>query len=228
MFFAIFTNGIGLDKSIAEVARKNGNVGFFLSCNGINEESNKTRGEGSYAFIDRSMKILHDTGVPFAISFTVMKENYLHISDPDVIHFFENRGAVSLFYISHIPANGNRLMPDSVQQIELSNRLNIKTKVILFNYADLTTFGYCRAGYRHVFIDADGTVSPCFTMGINMGNVHKRTLEEIITSDFSLEYRKLKKHVGPLCMAMHAPREVLELARKMGISETNPILHNFC
>jgi len=229
MFFAVFTNGIELDHEFAKLVSDQANVALFLSCDGIGDVSEQTRGVNSFRHVEKAMGILQKERVPYGVSFTVRRNNYQHLSCKETIRYFESEGALALFYVPFIPSNGDREhMLSTEEKTTLNKNLSgITSKLAIFNYADLTSFRYCRAGTKHMYIDVNGDVSPCFTMGLRVGNIHNQKLEEILNSDFMKEYYQLKEKKGPTCLALSSATEILELAEKYSITQTNTILCNF-
>ena len=70
MFFLTYTNGTLFDEALADSLAALGNVAPAISVEGYQAETDRRRGEGVHARIERSMEMLKSRGVMFGISAT--------------------------------------------------------------------------------------------------------------------------------------------------------------
>jgi radical SAM protein with 4Fe4S-binding SPASM domain len=226
MFFVAFTNGIGLDERAARLAQS-ANLVYVLSCDGLGPVNDAIRGRGSFAAIDRASRLLEEEGVAYAVSCDVRQANYNHLASEGFVRYFDRRGATALFFIGYLPVSGEHrgIMLSPKQERSFSERLSAleqSSGAVLFNYANLTRMYSCRSGSKHIYIDTDGSVSPCFTLDIVAGNVREQSLERIITSPFFEEYLSFKERCAPgTCVAVCHPDGIASLAQKHGLPTTN-------
>ncbi|MBC8494882.1 radical SAM protein [archaeon] len=231
--FFIFTNGKNLNEDFIESAKKNRNALYFLSCDGIGEVSDQSRGKGSFQYIDSAINKLSAEKIPYALSFTVRANNWEHLSEIETMKYFEERGALlSLFFpygaMDGIYEGETRMMKKE-SRMEFGQRLTAlqdQTNMILMDYAGVINFKGCRAATGHFFINANGDVGPCFTFGGEMGNIKNDPLERIITSNFAADFRRLHEIYPNNCLVNVAPSEIRRITSNHGKGDGGTIINN--
>jgi MoaA/NifB/PqqE/SkfB family radical SAM enzyme len=230
--FSIFTNGIGLTREVADVAAENCNSIFLLSCNGVGEMSDRTRGAGSFRGVENAIGYLNRNNVPYSVSATVMEYNLEHLCSEDFIRYFEDRGAIGILYVLFMPLDGEYKgrMPTREQVERFRARLaeqQTRSRMLLQSYTNLTNTSACRAGTHHFYVNADGEVSPCFAISYSMGNVHEQRLEDILTSPFAHDFRQMREEMPKKCAAIADPQRIIKTAEQHGLRPTCATMANY-
>jgi len=221
-YFAIVTNAIGLDDRCVKTTLANWNVFWYLSLNGMKEKSEKVRGEGSFSYTERAMKLLASNRIPFGASVVVSKNNWGEVSSKEFLGFLADNGAVNAAFLQMAPID--EYCAHESLSIEERGRFSERLKKTLkegritgINYAEeVKTFG-CSAGKRHYYITSKGEVMLCNLMSASLGNIKNDSFENIISSGFARDYRTLSASYPPSCLASGAPGKIRELAVKHGL-----------
>ena len=205
--YGILTNGILLnDEKISKLKKLEINY-TQVSLEGMEENNDKIRGQGTFKKIIKAIKLLVKNGVNTSISVTVTKQNLKDI--PSLIKLAEKSGVNSLGLRRFIPiGRGEKikkliLSPQETKKLYLyivktnQKLANQKLKLRLNIGCEdgiLAQEGYevntCVAGYSSLTILPNGDVYPCRRLPIYVGNVLKQTLEEIFYE--SEELKKLR------------------------------------
>ncbi|MBR9693406.1 radical SAM protein [Candidatus Woesearchaeota archaeon] len=228
MVFTLFTNGVNLQDHHIETFMKRANTIVMLSTDGLYEVNDAIRcgrpgGKGSFEYIEAAADRLHEHNLPFALSASVRQSNADNISSDEFMRFFADRGAIAAFFVGYIPTTGDYQthMLRQNQLGEFSERLadaQLRTNIMLFNYANLTNMYGCRAGLKHLYVEADGAVSPCFALDVAFGNINKDSLDEILSVKFA-SFRKMRENLPySACIATTAADAVEMLAQKEGLA----------
>ncbi len=151
-------------------------------------------------------------GVPFGLSITVSRDNYLDVLSEEFLdYFFLELGAFYGFYFQYLPVGRNadfKLMPTPSQRFEFWKEIwNIIEKKKLFlldfwNHGPLVK-GCISAGrdggYLH--IDWNGKVMPCVFTPFSAGNINDiykngGTLNDLWKTPFLKSIRDWQKEYG--------------------------------
>lgn len=172
------TNGTLFDKYAQELGKcKNLNkINFSLHC-----EHNKPN---YLEYIFENIKYLPDTTVIYRL--WTMKNNELDNNSQEIVD------KIKEYY---------NLSTETVNKIKNENNIKISSRIFVdkdneFTWPEINTHkscGYCYGLNTHIAILVDGTVVPCCLDSngvINLGNIYKDNLEDIINSD---RYQNLLK-----------------------------------
>lgn len=217
MFYTIFTNAIGLNNEAIDVAKKHVNVAFLLSCDGFEETNDAIRGNGSYRYVTDGAMKLTQAGIPFGLSTTLRSTNRTQVLDQNYISFWEQNNAAFILYTGFIPHDNSLVQLQAAPTVVLADKINdlqADASLLLLNYGDLTTLRSCRAGDRHLYIETNGDVSPCFAAPLPLGNLHEFSLEEIISNPKLQQFKDIKPNYPQMCAGVHARDEINSLISK--------------
>ncbi|MEN6409512.1 MAG: radical SAM protein [Anaerolineaceae bacterium] len=251
VFFLMYTNGTLIDDAMAKRLAELGNVTPAISVEGWRERTNERRGPGVFEQVLQSMERLRRAGVPFGISLTATRNNAEEILSDEFIDFFFNEQGVLYGWLFHYMPIGRSftldLMPTPEQRVWMWKRVwEIIRQRHLF-LADFWNHGTlsdgCLASGRsdgggYLYVDWNGTVSPCVFVPYSPVNVREvyangGTLNDIWKDPFfgSIRqwqgtYRKEKGNWLAPCIirdhhrdlrrliALHEPEPTDENARK--------------
>jgi MoaA/NifB/PqqE/SkfB family radical SAM enzyme len=180
--FLAFTNGTLINRDMALKIADCKNITPAISVEGMKSATDERRGEGIFEKVLNAMDHLKEAGVPFGISVTVNRENYLDVlKDEFLDFFFENKGAFYGFYFQYLPVGRNAdfdRMPTPSQRLVFWQQVwevIEKRKILLLDFWNHGTLvdGCVAAGrdggYLH--IDWDGNVTPCVFAPFSAGNI---------------------------------------------------------
>lgn len=195
----LITNGTLID---GETAKTLGNLGLKhvqVSLEGLKENHDYLRGEGTYEAAVESIRLLAGENVNVAVRTTVNKRNVKEIEE--VADLVVDLGASKLGMVRFFPAGrgmayGEELMLDAggmylfhltVKEIKEKYRDKIEISTDPCGFLEEEVFrqyleegtSLCPCGKAWCLVKADGTVSPCEIMIFNAGNVRGQGFGEI-------------------------------------------------
>ena len=184
-------------------------VGIAVSLDGIGDVHDRIRGiDGGFEKVLETLKQLKKVGYRnVRVAFTAQKENVKHLGavyDLSRQFGFQFTTAVvqnSEFYFC--TSENQQVDPEDLERelkyVMRKELLSLSPKrwlrayfysgVLRYNSVGERALG-CRAGRDSVFIDPEGKVYPCLTLGKEMGNINESSLEEIWRSEKADEVRK--------------------------------------
>lgn len=221
----INTNGLLLNRELLEELIDAGVNYFQVSLDGLEEEHEKIRGEGTFKKTIENMKLIceYKDKVRLHVSSVVSK---LNINKMDIfVDYLENKMQLPIQIIGfkrYVPKNimagkynlgkdGLKQMWENVQQITTKYRGKVeivcdfpiknvfnkeKAEFVMKKY-NLECAG-CSAATSGPAIRSDGSVSPCSLLDVSYGNLVENSIEQIYESDIfeNLIKRKLTGKCG--------------------------------
>jgi MoaA/NifB/PqqE/SkfB family radical SAM enzyme len=191
IFFQVFTNGTLIDERMAGTLAELGNVLPAFSVEGWEKETDARRGPGVFQKILAAMARLKEEGVPFGYSATATRQNNELIISDEFVNFLAEQGCFVGWYFNYIPIGKKptlELMPTPEQRIHRLKRLRElrkKSSILLADFfSDGPMVGGCIAGDRYLHINCRGDVEPCVFIHFSVDNVRRKTLAEILDSEF--------------------------------------------
>jgi MoaA/NifB/PqqE/SkfB family radical SAM enzyme len=183
-----------------------------LSVEGMKEETDRRRGNGTFDKILKSMEAIRGAGVPFGISVTAGSSNLPEVLSNEFLDFFfKTQGAFYCFYFQYLPLGRNSdfgRMPSPGQRLEFwKNLWEVIERKKLFlidfwNHGPLVK-GCISAGRDggYFYIDWNGNIMPCVFAPYSAGNIIElyktgRSLENIWDSGFFKSIRKWQAEKG--------------------------------
>ena len=207
----IFTNGIVINKELADFLYKN-NASLIVKLNSVDNAKiqNQMVGNVSGAFekIQNTLAILQKVGfnkttpTRLAIETVISKTNLTEI--PKIFKFARMNNIYP--YIELVtPAGRDAEYSDIITKIEAKNIFYELLKI------DETEFGYtwiprppqiastCKYYFTAVYINSDGVVQPCPTVKIELGNLKHEKLSEILNKPQTKNIRDIQKNIKGKC-----------------------------
>lgn len=186
VIFLIFSNGTKIaGDTVRAIAKMSYHISVLLSIEGFKEDTEERRGLGVYDAVINSMKLLKEKDIFFGFSATVTKKNIHGITTYEFIDEMVALGCQIGWYTDFVLADRdlkNRCSLSASEKTtakERINRLRMDKKISLIHFpADER--GNCQAGRELLYINYDGSVTPCPFFSYDIGNIKKQTLEEIL------------------------------------------------
>lgn len=177
--FMMYTNGTLLDDSKVQDLIQLGNLSPAISLEGWEAETDARRGAGVFKKIVAAMDRLREAGVFFGFSLTYTSRNVEAATDPELIQFLMDKGALYSWYFMYVPVGKD---PDTslVVSPEQRNRIREFTWRMLREKGtfifDFWNSGHlsegCIAGGRYFHINNRGDIEPCVFFKFTTHNIH--------------------------------------------------------
>jgi MoaA/NifB/PqqE/SkfB family radical SAM enzyme len=232
MFFQVYTNGTLIDESLAKRLSRLGNVLPAISVDGWEEETDVRRGPGAFQRILSTMARLREEGVLFGFSATATRHNNELIMSDEFVNFFAQQGCFLGWYFNYIPIGKKPdldLMPTPEQRIFRQKRLmelRPKAPMILVDFwNDGPLVGGCIAGDRYLHINCRGDVEPCVFVHFSVDNIRKKSLAEILNSEFFQAIRRRQPYARNYyrpCLVIDHPHLLRQVVEESGAHPTHP------
>jgi len=232
MFFQVYTNGTLIDESLAKRLSRLGNVLPAISVEGWEEETDVRRGPGAFQRILSTMARLREEGVLFGFSATATRHNNELIMSDEFVNFFARQGCFLGWYFNYIPIGKTPdldLMPTPEQRIFRQKRLmelRPKAPMILVDFwNDGPLVGGCIAGDRYLHINCRGDVEPCVFVHFSVDNIRKKSLAEILNSEFFHAIRRRQPYARNYyrpCLVIDHPHLLRQVVEESGAHPTHP------
>jgi MoaA/NifB/PqqE/SkfB family radical SAM enzyme len=231
-FFQFYTNGTLLTEKIIKELVAIGNAVPMLSIEGWEKQTDERRGKGVYTKLMRAMDIMKKYKLPFGISVAVTNKNAAIISSDKFMKFIVGKGAFFVWWFLYMPIGREpdlSLMPTAKQRKMLFERgkdIREKYPIFLIDFwNDAPKVGGCIAGKQYMHITSKGDVEPCIFTHFAADNVHKKSLLEIMDSDYFKALRKMQPYNDNLfmpCMWIDNPEVARDVHKKYGVYPTHP------
>ncbi|HWQ63417.1 MAG TPA: radical SAM protein [Methanospirillum sp.] len=196
MLFAIFTNGLLIDESLAAEIGKKKNIVPILSIEGDREATDSRRSGGVYDAAIRSFSLLRQNGIFFGCSVTVSSKNFTEVTSDRFVKEMISFGCRLITFVEYVP------IEEETSDVTLSDDQHNLLNNILSGFSDLypaliigfpgdeEAFGGClSAGRGFVHISPSGDLEPCPAAPISDVNVTQIPLREALKSDLLAKIR---------------------------------------
>ncbi|MCU0247316.1 MAG: radical SAM protein [Bryobacter sp.] len=192
MYFLTYTNGTHFDESVVKDLARLGNVAPAISVEGYAAETDRRRGAGVFAEIERAMERLQRRGVMFGISVTYTRENVETVTTDEFVEYYQERGAVFAWYFMFMPVGKDpvlALVPTPAQRLHCGRRVaELRDRHPLFLgdfWNDGPAVGGClAAGRRYLHILNSGRVEMCAFAHFGVDNIREKSILEAANSPF--------------------------------------------
>jgi MoaA/NifB/PqqE/SkfB family radical SAM enzyme len=195
--FQIYTNGTLIGENEARKFGDAGNVMAMLSVEGLEEATDRRRGDGAFRKITWAMGHLREEGVPFGFSATATRHNAEEIASEKFVNEMLSVGCLYGWYFQYIPVGRNpdmSLMVTAAQREMMRKRTYHLRNTLPIYLGDFWNDGPevqgCMAGgKRYLHITNRGDVEPCVFCHFAVDNVKDKTLTEALRSPFFRDIR---------------------------------------
>ncbi|MCG9479799.1 MAG: radical SAM protein [Actinomycetia bacterium] len=231
-FFQIYTNGQLIDKKVAARLAELGNAVPCMSVEGFEKETDERRGKGAWKNIMQAMDNLREAGVLFGFSVTATRPNNEMVVSEEFIDLFVEKGAFVGWYFNYIPIGKEpnmELMPTPEQRDYRRKRIleirKTKSIIVADFWNDGPLVNGCMAGGKnYLHINVNGDVEPCVFVHFAADNIKEKSLEEVLTSDFFMGFRKrqpyTENHLRP-CSIIDTPQALRDIVAESGAYATH-------
>ncbi len=168
MFSFLSTSGFEHSKSKYSKLKESGLSLICVSLNGILEEHNATTRNGFH----ESISAIQDavlSGLPCYVNVVVSDDNIKQLQQ--IAYFLKTMGVAGVCVLRPFPSNDNQYIP-SVSKETIVNLQNIVKENVDFirvencfkeywEYGKAEVFKCCDQGNRVIFVNVNGTISPC-------------------------------------------------------------------
>ncbi|NSW84310.1 MAG: radical SAM protein [Syntrophothermus sp.] len=195
----LITNGTLVDREVASTLGSLGLKHVQVSLDGLKENHDYLRGDGTYEAVLESVRLLAEEGVSVAVRTTVNRRNVGELEK--IADLAVGMGASKLGFVRFFPAGrGMGYKEDLMLDAEGMRSFRLTGKKIKEKYRDKIEISadpcgfleeeifqqylqeesiLCPCGKTWCLVKPDGTVSPCEIMTFNAGNVRKQRFETI-------------------------------------------------
>jgi len=232
IYFQVYTNGTFIDPPLAKTLSRLGNVLPAISVEGWEEETNARRGPGVFQKILAAMSSLREEGVLFGFSATATRQNNELLISDEFVNFLAEQGCFIGWYFNYLPIGKKPtmdLMPTPEQRIYRRKRLvelRKKTPMIMADFwNDGPLVGGCIAGDRYLHINSRGDVEPCVFVHFSVDNIKKRSLAEVLNSEFFHAIRRRRPYSPNYyrpCMIIDHPHLLRQVVGECRAHPTHP------
>ncbi|HTY51859.1 MAG TPA: radical SAM protein [Methanomicrobiales archaeon] len=196
IIFGVITNGLLIDRGMAERFASLHNVVPVISFEGFEGETDARRGEGVYRRLNETCRLLDDAGVFFGCSLTVTRENYSLVTDDRFITQMIDTGSRVFAFVEYVPVQEGTggLVLSGDQRAGLVRCLRAypaKYPALFLGFpGDEEAFGGClSSGRGFVHVSASGDLEPCPAAPFSDSDLTKVPLKEALQSRFLREIR---------------------------------------
>jgi len=221
ILFPVFTNGTKLDKSVIDLFETHRNLVPIISIEGDEAETDARRGQGVYAQIIDSMRVLHKRGLLFGVSVTVTSSNLDAVTDDDFVSELEQSGCKVILFVEYVPFEQPDIALNDESRNKLATRIDElrserETVIIISFPGDEAESGGCLAAGRGFFhISASGNAEPCPFSPYSDLNLQNTSLRDAINSPLFTRLREegilATPHTGG-CVLFEQEEAVAQLA----------------
>jgi MoaA/NifB/PqqE/SkfB family radical SAM enzyme len=232
MVFQVYTNSLLLTKPDLARIVKAANTGLAISVEGLEAETDKRRGKGTFSRVTENMQEIKRLGGMVAFSATATRENMDEILSDRFIQTMIDQGCLYGWYLMYLPV-GTRsvleLMPTPAQRIYLSKRvkeLRRKNPILLgmfWNDGDILEG--CMSPKKYIHINSRGDVEPCVFMHFSTHNIREHSWVEVLQAPFFQRLREKHPfnpdHRRP-CPVIDNPQVYRDIMRDIKPRATEP------
>ncbi|MCI2057558.1 MAG: radical SAM protein [Oscillibacter sp.] len=188
--FLCVTDGLLIDDEFARQLLRVRNMIPLIRVNGLEQETDRRSGSGTFQKIHTAMEILRRHRLLFGIYCCCDCENCEDVTSEQFFNMMIEWGAKGAFFLPYVPKDAHAApekMLSAKQRELLIHRLqkfrNTKPLMTLDPCCNTNFTNGCVAGGRGLFhIAADGAIEPCMFFHCSDSNIHEKTLLEACKS----------------------------------------------
>lgn len=214
----LFTNGVLIDKEIAQTLYRN-KVSVVIKYNSFNPEVQDmlANAKGTYKQITRGLKILMESGYPredlgLGIQSVICKQNINEI--PEMWMWARKRNIIPYFeiltYQGRARENKDLIVP-TLEIKEIFKRLEQIDREhfgIQWNSRPTIAAFSCKRHLYSCLINSQGHVQPCTGVDMSVGNIRDKSLREILVSSGVIkDLRNIYENIEGQCKTCEYNKE---------------------
>ncbi len=230
--FLAFTNSTLIDEAFADEMLRVKNFIPAISVEGFEEATDFRRGKGTFAAVQKAMKILKDKKLPFGISCCYTSKNVEVIGSEEFFDTMIDWGAKFAWLFTYMPIGADavpELMATAEQREFMYHQVrsfrNTKPLFTMDFWNDGEFVKGCIAGGRsYLHINANGDIEPCAFIHYSDSNIKEKTLLEAYQSPLFMAYHNNQpfneNHLRP-CPVLDNPGRLTEMVEQSGAHSTD-------
>jgi MoaA/NifB/PqqE/SkfB family radical SAM enzyme len=232
LVFMVYTNATLLDEERVARLERRGNLWPAISVEGYAAETDRRRGPGVYAAVERAMRLLRRAGVMFGFSATPTRENSDLIADDRFLDHWLERGVLFGWMFQYLPLGRDPdvgLMSTPAQRDRLraaTRRWSLGRPIFVGDFwNDGACVGGCLSASKYCYVATDGAVQPCTFVPFATHNVRDHGLVEIFTSPLFRAIRQAQpydKNLLRACKIIDRPECLRAIVAATGARPTYP------
>ena len=196
--FTAFTNGTLIDEAFAEDMLRVKNFIPAISVEGFAEATDFRRGQGTFAQVEKAMKILREHKLPFGLSCCYTSQNVEVIGSEAYFDQMVEWGARFCWLFTYMPV-GKEAVPELMVSPEQRKFMYERVRAFretkpLFTLDFWNDGEYsegCLAGGRvYLHINANGDYEPCAFIHYSDTNIRTHTLLEALQAPLFTAYKE--------------------------------------
>lgn len=232
--FLAFTNGTLIDEAFAQDMLRVKNFVPAISVEGFEKDTDARRGKGTFAAVQKAMKILRENKLLFGVSCCYTSKNVDMIGSEEYFDAMVEWGAKFAWFFTYMPVGKDavpELMASAEQRKFMYDRLRgfRKTKPLftIDFWNDGEFVGGCIAGGRsYLHISAGGEIEPCAFIHYSDCNIREKTLLEALRSPLFMQYhdnQPFNENMLRPCPVLDNTGKLAEMVEKSGAHSTDVI-----
>jgi MoaA/NifB/PqqE/SkfB family radical SAM enzyme len=197
IIFGVITNGLLIDRGLAEGLAGRRNIVPIVSFEGFEDETDARRGEGVYSRLMETCSLLEQAGVFFGCSLTVTRANHALVTDDAFIRGMIEAGCRVFTFVEYVPVQEGTeaLVLTGEQRASLVGCLRTfpgRFPALFIGFpGDEEVFGGClSSGRGFIHVNATGDLEPCPAAPFSDVNLARMPLREALQSRFLREIRR--------------------------------------
>lgn len=231
-YFQLFTNGTMLTDDIAMQLREAGNVTVLISMEGLEEESDRRRGQDDvYSRTLRGVRACRKAGLLFGIAASICKSNFNELVSREHIERVAKEGAAYLWYYIYRPVGADAHPENALDKDEIRKLRQFLVKerhdapVILIDvYWDADGKAMCpgATGMSH-HISPSGALEfcPVIQMATDFINEDASNMVDLYrNSQYLADMRRKVADRTRGCILMEDPQTMIDFIEQHHVVET--------
>jgi MoaA/NifB/PqqE/SkfB family radical SAM enzyme len=189
VLFAVFTNGLLIDETMAEALAGCRNIVPVISFEGSREDTDTRRGNGVYDRLLATCARLKSRHIFFGCSVTTTRANFDRVTGEQFVRRMLETGARVFTFVEYVPmepGTGNLVLtPEQKRTLNaVLSVFNQKFPALFIGFpGDEDTYGGClAAGRGFVHISPSGDLEPCPAAPFSDANLATVSLKEALQS----------------------------------------------
>ncbi|CAM2009379.1 radical SAM/SPASM domain-containing protein [Acanthopleuribacter pedis] len=226
-YFQVITNGMFFSEETVQKLRDLGNVTPLISIDGMQDQNDMRRGEGTFKTIMDGLDRLKKHKLFFGIATTATGKNMEEVMSDEYVNMFIEKGAMYLWYYIYRPV-GEEPHPEYCMQkqqiVDMRRRLlKLRRKhpiLLIDTYWTAEGEAFCPAATGLGFhIGPEGSIEPCPPLSFATNKVQDNRddlFSTINESEYLRGFQQFVKNRTKGCVILEHPQELASFIRDHG------------